>query len=270
MIHLKSKEEIAKLHRAADLVSRTLGMFAGEIKPGVSTLQLDTLAEEFIRDNGATPSFKGLYGFPNACCISPNAQVVHGFPSKDPIKEGDIISIDCGACIDGYHGDQAFTFAVGEIDPRTARLLKVTRESIYKGLSQVKAGNRIGDIGHAVQRYCEGYGYGVVRDLCGHGIGKKVHEDPQVPNYGSAHKGELIEEGMVLAVEPMINMGTYRVRQLKDGWTILTNDMKPSAHFEHDVAVVDGRPVLLSTYKYIDMAQGVTSDEEKPFEYNWE
>ena len=267
MIHLRSREEIEKLHRAADVVSRTLGMLAGEVKPGVSTRHLDRLAEEFIRDNGATPSFTGLYGFPAACCMSPGAQVVHGFPTDEPLKEGDIISIDCGACLDGYHGDQAFTFPVGEIDTRVARLLKVTRESIYKGIAKAVAGNRIGDIGHAIQRYCEGYGYGVVRELCGHGIGKKVHEDPQVPNYGSPRRGELIEEGLVIAIEPMINMGTHRVRQLKDGWTILTNDLKPSAHYEHDIAVVDGKPMLLSTYRYINEALGIETDEEAPFAY---
>ena len=267
MIHLRTREEIAKIRRSARLVSETLGMLATEVKPGVTTLHLDRLAEEFVRDHSAKPSFKGLYGFPNGCCISVNAQVVHGIPNNEPLKEGDVVSIDFGAELEGYHGDQAFTFPVGEIDPKIARLLKVTRESIYKGIARMKAGNRIGDIGHAIQRHCEDYGYGVVRDLCGHGLGKKVHEDPQVPNYGSPHRGVLIEEGMVLAIEPMINLGTYRVRQLKDGWTIVTNDMKPSAHFEHDVAVIDGNPVLLSTYEYINKALGFETDEEKPFLY---
>lgn len=195
MIHLRTKEEIAKIRRAALMVSRTLGMLAKEIKPGVTSLQLDRLAEEFVRDHGASPSFKGLYGFPNGCCISVNAQVVHGIPNNEPLREGDIISIDFGAEIDGYHGDHAYTFPVGEIEPKVAKLLKVTKESLYRGIAQARPGHHIGDIGYAIQRYCEDYGYGVVRELCGHGLGRKVHEDPQVPNYGSRHHGELIEDG---------------------------------------------------------------------------
>ena len=246
MIHLRTREEIAKIRRSARLVSETLGMLATEVKPGVTTLHLDRLAEEFVRDHGAKPSFKGLYGFPNGCCISVNAQVVHGIPNNEPLKEGDVVSIDFGAELEGYHGDQAFTFPVGEIDPKIARLLKVTRESIYKGIARMKAGNRIGDIGHAIQRHCEDYGYGVVRDLCGHGLGKKVHEDPQVPNYGRKGTGIRLKAGMAIAIEPMINAGVYGVDFMADGWGVRTKDRRPSSHYENTVVITENGVEILT------------------------
>lgn len=266
MVKLKTPEEIELLREAAQIVSKTLGMLASEIKPGVTTLQLDKLADEFIRDHGAKPAFLGLYDFPNSLCMSPNEQVVHGIPNDDPLEDGDIISIDCGSYKNGYYGDHAYTFEVGEVDAEVKKLLKITKESLYEGIRAFRKGNRIGDIGHAIQSYTQTkHGYGVVRELVGHGVGKEMHEDPQVPNYGKRGRGKKLKEGMVLAIEPMINMGTHRVRQLPDGWTILTADNKPSAHFEHNVALVDGKPQLLSTFDYIYDVLGIESDEEDEF-----
>ncbi len=265
MVLLKTPAEIELLREAALIVSKTLGMLASEIKPGVSTLYLDKLAEEFIRDHGAEPGFLGMYDFPNSLCMSPNAQVVHGIPNDKPLENGDIISVDCGSYINGYYGDHAYTFEVGEVAPEVKDLLRITKESLYEGIRAFKKGNRIGDIGHAIQHYTEQYGYGVVRELVGHGVGKDMHEDPQVPNYGKPGRGKKIKEGMVLAIEPMINMGTKNIIQMPDGWTILTQDGKPSAHFEHDVALVDGKPQLLSTFDYIYEALGIQSDEEDEF-----
>ena len=265
MIVVKTKEEIELMRESALIVSKTLGMLAKEVKPGVSTLQLDKMAEEFIRDQGAIPGFLGLYDFPNTLCMSPNEQVVHGIPNKDPLVEGDIISIDCGALKNGFYGDHAYTFAVGEIDPETEKLLQVTKESLYVGIREFKLGNRVGDVGYAIQKYCEDHGYGVVRELVGHGLGSKMHEDPEMPNYGKRGRGKKFIEGQVVAIEPMINMGTQRIKQHRDGWTITTLDNKPSAHFEHDVALVDGKPELLSTFAYIYEALGIVSDEENEF-----
>jgi methionyl aminopeptidase len=265
MIITKTREEIELMRESALVVSRTLGMLASEIKPGVTTLHLDKLAEEFIREQGAVPGFLGLYDFPNTLCMSPNAQVVHGIPNATPLVEGDIISIDCGAIKNEYYGDHAYTFPVGEIDPETEELLKVTKESLYVGINELRVGNRVGDVGYAIQKYCEDHGYGVVRELVGHGLGKKMHEDPEMPNYGQRGRGKKFIEGMVVAIEPMINQGTKRIKQLRDGWTILTADNKPSAHFEHNVAIVDGKPELLSTFKYIYDALGVESTEEDKF-----
>ena len=264
-IVLKTIEEIELMRESALIVSKTLGMLASEIKPGVSTLKLDGLAETFLRDHKAEPGFLGLYNFPNTLCMSPNSQVVHGIPSKEPLKEGDIISIDCGALKNGFYGDHAYTFAVGEIDSTVEKLLKVTKTSLYKGIDKFREGNRIGDMAYAIQHYCEKEGYGVVRELVGHGLGKIMHEGPEVPNYGKRGQGKKFQEGMVLAIEPMINGGTHRIKQLKDGWTILTADGKASAHFEHDVALIDGKPELLSTFQYIYEALGIKSDEEIPF-----
>lgn len=265
MIIPKSKEEIELMRESALVVSKTLGMLAEEVKPGVTTLYLDKLAEDFIRSQGAIPGFLGLYDFPNTLCISPNEQVVHGIPTTKPLKEGDIISIDCGAIKNDFYGDHAYTFAVGEIDQDTEKLLRITKESLYDGIKEFKLGNRVGDVGYAIQKYVEPYGYGVVRELVGHGLGRKMHEDPEMPNYGKRGRGKKFVEGMVVAIEPMINMGTQKIRQHSDGWTITTLDKKPSAHFEHNVAIVDGKPELLSTFKYIYEALGIESDEEEPF-----
>lgn len=254
MIILKTREEIEIMRESALSVSRTLGIIAKEIKPGVTTLYLDKLAEEYIRDNGGTPLFKGMYGFPNTLCMSLNESVVHGIPNDKPLEEGDIISVDCGVLKNGYCGDHAYTFAVGEIKPEVQKLLDVTLECLYIGIEQFKTGNRIGDIGFAIQQHAEKNGFGVVRELCGHGLGQKLHEDPEVPNYGKRGDGPKIKDGMVIAIEPMINMGTRNIKQLKDGWTILTADKKPSAHFEHDVALIDGKPEILSTFKFIEDA----------------
>lgn len=265
MIKIKSKEEIELMRQSALIVSKTLGILAAEIKPGITTLALDKIAEEYIRDQGAKPGFLGLYDFPNTLCMSPNSQVVHGIPNNIALKSGDIISIDCGALKNGFYGDHAYTFEVGEVDEATKKLLKVTKESLYVGIREFKIGNRVGDVGFAIQQYCESFGYGVVRELVGHGLGKKMHEDPEMPNYGKRGRGKKFKEGMVVAIEPMINLGTHKIKQLKDGWTILTLDKKPSAHFEHDVAMVDGKPELLSTFKYIYEALGIESDEEDEF-----
>jgi methionyl aminopeptidase len=265
MIVPKTKEEIELMREAALIVSKTLGMLASEIKPGVTSLYLDKLAESFIRDHGAIPGFLGLYDFPNTLCVSPNTQVVHGIPNNKPLEEGDILSVDCGAIKHGFYGDHAYTFAVGTIDSETEKLLKVTKESLYVGIREFKLGNRVGDVGYAIQQYCESHGYGVVRELVGHGLGRKMHEDPEMPNYGKRGRGKKFIEGMVVAIEPMINMGTHRIKQHRDGWTITTQDNKPSAHFEHNVAIVDGKPELLSTFAYIYKALGIESHEEDAF-----
>lgn len=265
MIHLKSREEIELMRESALIVSKTLGMLAAEVKPGVTTLQLDKLAEAFIRDHGAIPGFLGLYDFPNTLCMSPNAQVVHGIPNNTPLVDGDIISIDCGALKNEFYGDHAYTFAVGEISEDIKRLLDVTRASLYVGIEQFKTGNRVGDVGYAIQKFTEDAGYGVVRELVGHGLGKKMHESPEMPNYGKRGKGKKFTEGMVVAIEPMTNMGTKNIKQLKDGWTILTADGLPSAHFEHDVAIIDGMPEILSTFDYVHEVLGIKTDEELPF-----
>jgi methionyl aminopeptidase len=259
MIYLKTREEIELMRESALMVSRTLGIIASRVVPGVSPLLLDQLAEEYIRDNGGVPAFKGYKNgqgqpFPGTLCISINEAVVHGIPTKTPLKEGDIISVDCGVKKNGYYGDHAYTFAVGEVSAEARKLIEVTKQSLYLGIEQMVSGNRIGDISFAIQQHAEKHGYGVVRELVGHGLGKNLHEDPEVPNYGKRGDGPKLKEGMVLAIEPMINMGTKNIKQLNDGWTIITSDGKPSAHFEHDVAIVDGKPELLSTYQYIEEA----------------
>ena len=264
-IVLKSKEEIELLRESALVVSKTLGMLASEIIPGITSLKLDSLAETYIRDHGAEPGFLGLYDFPNTLCVSPNAQVVHGIPNNIPLEEGDIISIDCGAYKNGFYGDHAYTFQVGNIKSDIKKLLEITKASLYEGIKSFKEGNRIGDLGYAIQNYCEKEGYGVVRELVGHGLGKEMHEGPEIPNYGKRGRGKKFVDGMVLAIEPMINQGTHKIKQLKDGWTIITKDGKPSAHFEHNVALIDGKPELLSTFQYIYDAIGISSMEEKPF-----
>ena len=264
-IVLKTREEIELIRESALIVSKTLGVLASEIKPGVTTLALDQIAETHIRDLGAEPGFLGLYNFPNTLCMSPNAQVVHGIPNDVPLEEGDIISIDCGALKNGFYGDHAYTFAVGTVDPEVEKLLKVTKASLYEGIQTFKKGNRLGDLGFTIQNFCEKEGYGVVRELVGHGLGSAMHEGPEVPNYGRRGRGKQFVDGMVLAIEPMINQGTHRIKQLKDGWTILTADGKASAHFEHNVALIDGAPELLSSFQYIYQALGIQSDEEEAF-----
>lgn len=265
MIIPKTREEIELMRESSLLVSKTLGMIAAEIRPGVTTLHLDKMAETFIRDHGAEPAFLGMYGFPNSLCMSPNAQVVHGIPNSKPLEEGDVISVDCGVLKNGFYGDHAYSFEIGDVAPEVKKLLQVTKESLYIGIREFRAGNRVEDVGNAIQKYTESHGYGVVRELVGHGLGRKMHEDPEMPNYGKRGRGKLFVEGMVVAIEPMINMGTRNIKQLKDGWTILTADGKPSAHFEHNVALIDGKPELLSTFKYVYKALGIESDEEEEF-----
>lgn len=266
MIITKTREEIELMRESALVVSRTLGMLAKEVVPGVTTNHLNKIAEEFIRDDqNAVPGFLGLYGCPSTLLTSVNEAVVHGLPTDIPLQEGDIVAIDCGAIKNEFYGDHAYTFEVGEVAPETKKLLDVTKESLYIGIRELKANNRVGDVGYAIQQYCESFGYGVVRELVGHGLGKKLHEDPEMPNYGRRGRGKKFLEGMTIAIEPMINMGTHHVKQLKDGWTIVTKDGKPSAHFEHNIAIIDGKPELLSTFGYVYEALGITSDEEDEF-----
>ena len=251
MIQYKSPEEISLMRESAQIVSRTLGLMASEVSEGVNLLHLDKMADEFIRDNGAVPGFLGLYDYPKSIITSVNEQVVHGIPTNRELRSGDIVGIDIGVLKNEYYGDHAFTFTVGEVSDDVKRLLKVTLECLDKGIEQFVAGNRIGDVSFAVQQHAEAHGYGVVRELVGHGLGKKMHESPEVPNFGKRGRGNKIKEGLVVAIEPMINMGTRRVVQLNDGWTIVTADKKPSAHFEHNVAVVDGKPEILSTFDFV-------------------
>jgi methionyl aminopeptidase len=252
MIYYKTEEEIELVRKSSLLVAKTHAEIAGLIKPGITTLALDKIAEEFIRDNGGVPAFKGYGGFPNTLCMSPNEQVVHGIPNDRFLENSEILSVDCGVVMNGYYGDSAFTYEVGEVDDETKQLLKVTKESLYKGIEQAVAGNRIGDIGYAVQQHAESFGYGVVRELVGHGVGQNLHESPEVPNYGRKGKGILLKGGLVIAIEPMINMGTKRIMQHNDGWTITTTDNKPSAHFEHTIVVRKGMAEILSSFEEIE------------------
>ncbi len=262
---LKDIDEIKKIRNSAQLVSKTLGIMAKEIKPGITSLYLDKIAEEFIRDNNAIPGFKGYNNFPNTLCISVNNQVVHGIPCNKPLDDGDIISIDCGVINEGYYGDHAYTFEVGEVDKNIKELLDVTKKSLYQGIDAMIENNRIGDIGNAIQNYINLHGYGIVRELVGHGLGKNLHEEPEVPNYGKKGTGKIIKNGLVLAIEPMVNMGTEKISLDTDGWTIVTLDGKSSAHFEHDIALINGKPEILSTFDFIYDALGIKSDEEKRF-----
>jgi len=263
MIHYKTKEEIEIMRISSLLVGKTHAMIAKEIKAGISTLYLNNLADEFIRDNDAIPSFKG-YGnppFPFACCMSVNDAVVHGFPTKDELKEGDIVSVDIGVYKNGFHGDSAYTYAVGNIPEEVQALLKATKESLYKGIEKAVHGNRVGDIAYAIQNYTERErGYGVVRELVGHGLGRKLHEEPQVPNYGKRGTLSKLKEGMTIAIEPMINLGTKNVYHDKDGWTIRTEDGKPSAHFEHNVVVQKNKADILSSFVEIEAAEKANSN----------
>lgn len=261
MIFLKTEDEIDLLRAANQLVSKTHAELAKAIRPGVTTAELDRLAEEFIRDHGAIPTFKGFpnpYGgpFPASICASVNDEVVHGIPNDKPLKEGDIVSIDCGTLLDGFNGDSCYTFCVGEVSDEVKQLLKVTKESLYLGIEAAIAGKRIGDIGHAVQAHCEAHGYGVVREFVGHGIGKEMHEDPQVPNYGRQGNGPLIKNGLCLAIEPMITLGSPKIGMMPDRWTIKTLDGKCAAHFEHTVAVHHGKAEILSSFDEIEKIEG--------------
>lgn len=267
---LKSLEEITLLYKSAQLVSKTLGMLAKEIQPGVNTLYLDKIAEEFIRDHNGIPGFLGMYDFPNTLCVSINHEVVHGIPNNKPLNDGDIVSIDCGVLMNNFYGDHAYTFEVGEVSDDIKRLLKIAKESLYIGIDNFRIGNRVGDISYSVQKHNESKGYGVVKELVGHGLGKNLHEKPEVPNFGKRGSGKKFMNGMVLAIEPMINMGTDQVIQSSDGWTIETKDGMPSAHYEHNVALVDGKPILLSTFDFIYETLGIKSDEEKKFRWNAE
>lgn len=259
MVNLKTDEELVIIRESAQVLGKAHGEIAKLIRPGVKTITLDKVAEEFIRDHGGIPSFKNYKGFPASLCISVNEVVVHGFPGNYELKEGDIVSIDCGVQLKGYHSDSAYTYPLEGVKPETLLLLERTYDSLYLGIEQAKAGNRIGDVAFAIQSYVESFGYGVVRELVGHGVGKKLHEDPEVPNYGKRGKGVKIVPGMVFAIEPMINQGTKSVVQERDGWTIRTADKKPSAHFEHMVAVHNGSTEVLTTHEYI----------EENYSYKW-
>ena len=263
---LKKIEEIKKIRDSAQLVSKTLGVMAKEIKPGVDSLYLDKIAEEFILDNGAKPGFKGYNNFPNTLCVSVNNQVVHGIPCNKPLDNGDIISIDCGVIKDGYYGDHAFTFKVGEVSEKIEKLLNVTKESLYAGIGNMIINKRVGDIGNAIQNFINKHGYGIVRELVGHGLGKNLHEEPEIPNYGRSGTGKILKEGLVLAIEPMINMGSEKIKLEDDGWTFVTQDGSISAHFEHNIAIINGIPEILSTFDFIYNELGIVSNEEKKFE----
>jgi methionyl aminopeptidase len=255
MLYYKTSEEIALIRESSLLVSKTLTAIAEAIQPGKTTLSLDSLAEQFIRDHGAIPAFLNHNGFPFSLCISVNSEVVHGFPSKYIIQEGDIVSVDCGVIKNKFYGDSAYTFAIGQVKPEVIQLLETTKQSLYLGIEKAVSGNRLGDISSAIQTHAEGKGYGVVRELVGHGIGRHLHEKPEVPNYGKRGSGMVLKEGLVIAIEPMINMGVKSVVHEKDGWTIRTADNKPSAHFEHTVAIGKEQADILSTFKTIEAAE---------------
>ncbi|HRH01237.1 MAG TPA: type I methionyl aminopeptidase [Bacteroidia bacterium] len=252
MIYYKTEEEITLIKESSLLVGKTLAELAKVIKPGITTLQLDKIAHDFIRDHGAVPAFLNYEGFPNTLCVSVNAQVVHGIPGNAELKEGDLVSVDCGVLKNEFYGDSAYSFGVGEVSSEVNRLMQVTKECLYKGVEQAKAGMRIGDISAAVQEHAEKNGYSVVRELVGHGLGRSLHEAPEVPNYGSKGKGVKLQEGLVIAIEPMINMGRRNVVTERDGWTIRAADNKPSAHFEHTLVVRKGEAQLLSSFEMIE------------------
>ena len=259
MVHYKTADDVQLIKESAQILGKAHGEVARHVKPGVKTKELNSIAEEFIKDHGGSPSFKNYHGFPAALCISVNETVVHGFPGDYELKETDVISVDCGVLFKGFHSDSAYTYPLEKVGQDVLNLLNRTYDSLFLGIAQAKAGNRIGDIGFAIQSFVESFGYGVVRELVGHGVGKSLHEDPEVPNYGKRGKGVKIMPGMVFAIEPMINMGTKNVVQEKDGWTIRTSDRKPSAHFEHMVAVYEDRTEVLTTHEYI----------EENYSYKW-
>ena len=251
-MNIKSAEEIELIRESSLLVGKTLAEVAKAIRPGIKTIDLDQLAETFIRDHHAVPAFKGYNGFPGTLCVSPNSEVVHGIPGEYELKEGDILSVDCGVKMNGFFGDSAYTFAIGEVKEETLELMRVTKECLYKGIEQALVGKRIGDIGEAIQNHAEAHGYGVVRELVGHGVGRELHEAPEVPNYGKRGRGQKLQEGMVIAIEPMINLGKKSIKHHDDGWTITTSDNLPSAHYEHTVAVGKEKADVLSTFELIE------------------
>ena len=251
----KTEKEISLIAESALLVSKTLAELAAIIKPGVTTLTLDKYASEYIRDNGAVPSFYQFEGFPFHICTSVNDAVVHGFPNDEPLREGDIVSVDVGAYKNGYHGDQAYTFVIGDVSPELLNLVRETKESLARGIEQAKHGNRTGDIGYAIQSHIDKFGFGIVQDLVGHGLGKELHEKPDVPNFGRRGQGKVLQENMVLAIEPMINLGSARVYLAKDHWTFRTMDGKPSVHFEQDICVKKGSPIILTDFDIIEKAE---------------
>jgi len=259
MVIYKTEEEIQIIRESAQILGKAHGEVARRVKPGVTTLELDRVAEEFIKDHGGKPSFKDYHGFPSSLCISVNEVVVHGFPSKYELREGDILSVDCGVQYNGFHSDSAYTYPLVGAKPEVLLLLERTYDSLLIGIQQAKVGNRMGDVGFAIQSYVEKFGYGVVRELVGHGVGRDLHEDPEVPNFGKRGKGVKINPGMVFAIEPMINMGTKSVVQEQDGWTIRTKDRKPSAHFEHMVAIFKDKTEIITTHEYI----------EQNYSYQW-
>lgn len=252
MISLKTSEQIELVSEASQLVSRTLGEVAKWVAPGVTTRRLDSIACEFIQDHGGKPTCKGYQGFPGTMCIEVNEMVVHGFPSGYELREGDIVGTDCVVTLNGWHGDMCYTFPVGEVSEEVMRLLKVTKESLYKGIKAAQAGRRIGDISNAVQTYCEHHGYSVVREMCGHGIGAEMHESPEIPNYGRRGIGPVLRDGMCICIEPMINLGSKNIIIERDGWQCRTRDRKPSAHFEHTIAINGEDPRILTTFEYIE------------------
>lgn len=246
MIFRKNESEISKMRAVGNIVGKTLLLLEKNIKPGISTAELNRLADEFITNQGAIPSFKGLYGFPAALCTSVNNEIIHGIPGEYILKNGDIVSIDCGAYLDGFHGDAARTFPVGEVTEEALKLIEVTKQSFFEGVKYAREGNRLSDVSHAIQSYAEEHGFSVVRNFVGHGIGRDLHEDPEVPNFGNPGKGSILREGMVLAIEPMINAGSFRNKTLKDGWTVVTSDGSLSAHYENTVAILSDGPEILT------------------------
>jgi methionyl aminopeptidase len=261
MIYLKTDEEIELMRISNQLVAKTLGEVAKAVRPGVSTLELDKIAETFIRDNGGTPAFLNYQGFPNTLCTSVNEQVVHGIPNDTPLKEGDVVSVDCGVLLNDFYGDSAYTFPIGKVSPEVKALLEATKESLYKGIEQAIENNRLGDIGWAIQTYTEERGYSVVREMVGHGIGKNLHEAPEVANYGRKGNGTRLKSGMVIAIEPMINLGKRQIVQEDDGWTIRTIDKKVSAHYEHTVAIRKGKADILSSFKFVEEVLHLQSEK---------
>ena len=265
MVYLKTDEEIELIRLSGLVLGKAHAEVAKLIGPGVKTAQLDRCAEEYIRDHGGIPSFKGFGAFPSSLCISVREQVVHGIPGDYALREGDIVSIDCGVLLNGFHSDSAYTYAVGRVSERVEELLRITKASLYEGIAVAALGARLGDVGFAIQQYVQRHGFSVVRELVGHGIGRNLHEEPEVPNFGKRGQGTKLESGMVIAIEPMINLGTRNVLQEKDGWTIRTADRKPSAHFEHTVAIRAGGPQILTTFEFIEQVMEARQDSEAVF-----